>query len=103
METQIDKSVLQRKAEKLIDGEWKPIDNKDIKKGDIIRMFELNGILDYLTGKGVLATSDALKQTNGEWGFQADMTPQTEPIMYTKPELKPKSRKGRPKKKVTNR
>jgi len=62
-----------RKAERKVKGEWKPIEMEKIKKGNIIRMFEEDGTIDRSTELGIKATSDASLDGAGNWSFQADM------------------------------
>lgn len=65
-----------RKAEKLVKNKWVPVESKDIKKGDIIRMLQPDGTLDRITGDGVRASSNAFK-VDDNWVFHADLRPRS--------------------------
>lgn len=51
---------------------WEEIEFKDIKKGDIVKLFEPDNN-DLVTGHEIEALSDAYKQNDGILAFEADV------------------------------
>jgi hypothetical protein len=66
-----------RRVQVKIDGQWTDTSMKDIKNGDVFRMFEPNG--EEVIGTGLLAgdvnfvaLEDAWCNDDGVWGADAD-------------------------------